>query len=53
MWFVVCQRHNIAPVGSTITDIRPASMTSNGGIITEPPAPGTCAAVASTSATVT
>ena len=33
--------------------MRPASITSNGGAITVPPAPGTCDAVASTSVTVT
>ena len=40
MLFFACQRHSIAPVGSAITDMRPASITSNGGIITVPPAPG-------------
>src|SRR2546425_11519352 len=53
MLFFGCHTHDIAPVGSAITAIRPASMTSNGGAMTEPPAPGTCAAVASTSVTVT
>ena len=53
MWFFGCQMQNIAPVGSEAIAMRPASITSNGSPIVEPPAPGTCAAVASTSATLT
>ena len=38
MLFFACQSRKIAPVGSCTTAIRPASITSNGGTITVPPA---------------
>ena len=53
MWFFGVHKQSMAPVGSAITAMRPASITSNAAIFTVPPAPGTCAAVASTSVTVT
>ena len=42
-----CQMPNTAPAGSAATAIRPASMTSNGSLISLPPAAVTFSAVAS------
>ncbi len=47
-----CQMQKIAPCGSAITAIRPASSTSNASMKTVPPAPATAPHVASASATV-
>jgi hypothetical protein len=50
-WRPGCHRQNAAPSVSVQTAVRPASMTSNGSIATEPPAARTLAAVSSASAT--
>src|SRR4029078_4810170 len=50
--FFAVHRLKNAPDGSGTTAMLPASITSNGGTCTEPPAPSTSFDVASTSATV-
>jgi hypothetical protein len=49
MWVPACQIPKTAPAGSAATVIRPESKTSNGSIITVPPAWRTELAIASTS----
>jgi hypothetical protein len=48
-----CHTDRSAPVGSAITDIRPASGTSNGSTISLPSSSFALAALASASSTVT
>src|SRR5919206_126053 len=52
MWFFAVHSMNTAPAGSATTAMRPASMTSNGGAMTLPPADSTSATVPSRSLTV-
>jgi hypothetical protein len=53
MWLRASHRHSAAPVGSAITDIRPASMTSNGSACTVAPSSSARAVTSSTDDTVT
>jgi hypothetical protein len=51
LWLPACHMPNTAPVGSAATAMRPALITSIGGMNTRPPASVTFAATASTSST--
>ncbi len=53
IWSPGCQMQKTAPVGSAITAMRPASITSKGSANRVPPSSRTLAAVASASSTVT
>ena len=53
MFALGSHRHRAAPVGSAITAIRPASITSNGSASTVPPSSSARAAGSSADATVT
>ena len=53
MWLFGSHRHSAAPTGSTITAIRPTSMTSNGSAAIVAPSSDARAADASADSTVT